>query len=120
MIFFCLVLTVDFVKKCDRNLADNYRAVCIIIPNLPKLFELCIFRQISNFIGPFYSKFQCGFRQGCSIQNYLPSILEKWKAVVEKGQSFGALLTDLSKAFDCFSHELLLAKLRASCISISA
>ena len=119
LIFFCLVLTVDFFKKCNRNLKDNYRAVSII-PNLPKLFEHCIFRQISNFIDPFYSKFQCGFRQGCSIQNYLPSILEKWKAVVEKGQSFGALLTDLSKAFDCFSHELLLAKLHVSCISISA
>ena len=40
-------------------------------------------------------------------------MLEKWKNAVDKGKYFGALLTDLSKAFDCFSHELLMAKLHA-------
>ena len=39
--------------------------------------------------------------------------IEKWKNSVDKGKSFGALLTDLSKAFDCLDHELLTAKLNA-------
>ena len=32
---------------------------------------------------------------------------------IDQGLVFGALLTDLSKAFDCLSHELLVAKLSA-------
>ena len=40
-------------------------------------------------------------------------MLEKWKNAVDKGKVFGALLTDLSKAFDCLPHELIIAKLNA-------
>ena len=40
-------------------------------------------------------------------------LLEKWKEAVDNNKSFGALLTDLSKAFDCLPHELLIAKLDA-------
>ena len=32
---------------------------------------------------------------------------------MDNGKAFGALLTDLWKAFDCLDHELLIAKLNA-------
>ena len=33
---------------------------------------------------------------------------------MDKGNEFGALLTDLSNAFDCIDHKLLIAKLVSS------
>ena len=53
--------------------------------------------------------FQCGFRKEFSAQHCSLSKLEKWKTTVDNKKTFRALLTDLSKAFDCHSHDLLLA-----------
>ena len=100
-------------KKGDINSKDNYIPVSIL-PNISKIFERCIFRQLYSFIFEFLSKYQCDFRKIYSAtQHCLLAMLEKWKSAVDKGKSFDALLTDLSKAFDCLSHELLLAKLHA-------
>ena len=106
-------------KKGDRNSKDNYRSVSIL-PNMSKIFERCIFRQLYSFMLEFLSKYQCGFRKGYGTQHCLLAMLEKWKSAVDRGKSSGALLTDLSNPFDCLSHELLLAKLHAYGFSIEA
>ena len=43
------------------------------------------------------------------VHKCILALLEKWEQTVDSDQMFGALLTDLSKAFDCLDHELLIA-----------
>ena len=66
------------------------------------------------------SKFQCGFRKGCSTQHCLLMMLESWKEAVDKSKAFGALMADLSKAFDCLSQDLLIAKLHVYRIDLTS
>ena len=47
-------------------------------------------------------------------------MLKKLRKAADNNETFGALLTDLLKVFNCFNHELLIAKLRAYSLSLSS
>ena len=40
-------------------------------------------------------------------------MIEKWRKSLDNGDIFGAVLADLSKAFDCLPRDLVIAKLKA-------
>ena len=71
--------------------------------------------QIYEYLNKILSIWQCGFRQGHSAQHCLLVMVEKWRQCLDNGGVSGALLTDLSKAFDCILHDLLIAKLAVYC-----
>ena len=73
-----------------------------------------------EYFESFLSKYQCGFREGFSVQHCLLSMLEKWKSAIDNRNTFGALLTHLSKAFCCLWLDLLIAKVNANWFSITA
>ena len=99
-------------KKLDTTDKDNYRPISIL-PCVSKLFERTMQEQMSCYMTKYLSPYLCGFRKGYSSQYCLLAIIDSWNKALDKGHVAGALLTDLSKAFDCINHELLIAKLDA-------
>ena len=67
---------------------------------------LCYFASIFNDL-------LNAFRKGHSCQTLLVKCIEDWKSALDENKYVGVLFTDLSKAFDCLPHGLLLAKIRA-------
>ena len=88
------------LQKGCTYLKNNYRPVNILSIS-SKLSERLISKQLTEFFDNIFSKFHCFLM-----------VLETWKEVTDK-KSFGAFLKDLSKAFNCFSHNILIAKLHA-------
>ena len=100
-------------KKKSKLSKENYRPISIL-SNISKVYERCLHNQISKYFQTIFSKFQSGFRKGCSAQHYLLAMIETWKTAVDDRGVFAALLTDLSKVFDCIPHDLIITKLAAS------
>ena len=55
----------------------------------------------------------CGFRKGYSTQYALSHLIYNWQKCLDNSGFIGTILTDLSKAYDCLPHDLLIAKLNA-------
>ena len=98
-------------KKEDPLNKENYRSVSVL-PTMSKILETVLFNRFTQSSNNFISLLLCGFRKDYSSQYAL--LLQKWKkSVGEPDRIFGTLLMDLSKAYDCINHELIIDKLAA-------
>ena len=99
-------------KKKDRQEVENYRPVSIL-NCFSKIYEKYIHEQFKPFINGFLSQFISAYRENYSSCHVLVRLIENWKESLDKNFVTGAVLMDLSKAFDCIPHDLLIAKLHA-------
>ena len=75
------------------------------------MFERIMQKQINDFIISFLSPYLCGYRKGFNTQHALLTLVENWRKSLDSKGFGGAILMNLSKAFDTLNHDLLLAKL---------
>ena len=94
-------------NKCEK---ENYRPVRIL-SNLSKIYEKLIYHQLYEYFDNMIFPSQCDFRKAHNVQHCLLVMFEKFKEAIDRGNEFGALLTNLSKTFNCINNPLLIAKL---------
>ena len=99
-------------KTPDKNSVLNYRPVSIL-PTFSKIFCKVIKNYLIKSMDNFFSPFLSAYRASYSTQHVLLRLIEEWKTNLDNNFAVGAVLMDLSKAFDCIPHDLLIAKLAA-------
>ena len=90
-------------KKDDFLRKENYRPISI--PNtFSKVFEHYILEQLTPFFKVTMSQLLSAYRKNFSCQNVLLRLIEQWRQHLDS-KIVGAVLIDLSKAFDCLPHD---------------
>ena len=97
-------------KDSDRTLKFKYRSISLLLI-VSTIFERTLEEQVSDFMENILKHILCG--KGYSTQYALVLLIEKLRKAIDNKCFAGALLMDLSKAFDTLDHELLIAKLHA-------
>lgn len=97
-------------KKDDAMIKSNFRPVSLL-PIPSKIFEKVLANQLSEYFDSIFDNFLCAFRKGHGCQTTILRLLEDWKYALDNNEYVAAILMDLSKAFDCLPHNILLCKL---------
>ena len=104
-------ITLVFEKK-DLLKKGNYRPMSILSAT-SKIFERLMHKQIVGYMENFLSPYSCGYGKNFNAQQALLALIENWKKLLVNKGFGGAVLMDLSKAFDTINHDLLIANLHA-------
>ena len=99
-------------KKIDKLNKENYRPVSILVM-LSKVLEKVYSRQIETYFANIFNSLLSAYRKGYGTNDVLLKFSEDWKEALDNNMYVCALLMDLSKAFDCIPHSLMIAKLSA-------
>ena len=99
-------------KRLERINKVNYRPVSIL-NTISKISERYIQEKLTPLVDKCLSVFISAYRKKYSTSHVLIRLIENWKKHLDNKKFVGAVLMDLSKAFDCVPHDLLIAKMHA-------
>ena len=99
-------------KKDDRSKIKNYRPISLL-NGLSKVYERYLHDKLTSYSVKVLSQFVAAYRKSYSSNHVLLRLIEEWKTLLDNKNFVGTVLMDLSKAFDCIPHDLLIAKLHA-------
>ncbi|KAL9985372.1 hypothetical protein ACROYT_G007767 [Oculina patagonica] len=89
----------------------NFRPVTVL-PVFGKVFERLIHMQMTEHFEPIFHDSVFAYRKYHGCPPALLTLTEHWKEELDKRNAIAAIAIDLSKAFDCLPHELILEKLK--------
>jgi hypothetical protein len=107
--------TVPIYKSGDHKLPGNYRPISVL-SNFSKIFEKLIYARLSGFYDRmgFINPAQFGFVKDSNTTTAAMNFVTLIREYMNGRQFASAIFIDVSKAFDCVSHEILLEKLYRS------
>lgn len=85
-----------------------------------KCYERLVHDSLSSHSENILLNFISAYRKSYSSNHVLLRLIEKWKKFLDNKNFVGTVLIDLSKAFDCILHDLLIAKPNAYGLSEDA
>ena len=106
-------------KNSDNLKKNNYRPVSVLTA-ISKTYETVMNNQMVEHFDALFNDLLSAFRKLYGCQTLLLKFIEDLKAAMDKSHKIGAVFMDLSKAFDCLPHGLLIAKLHAYGLSTAA
>ena len=83
------------------------------ILNTTKIYENFAKILLTPNMEEFFSPLSAAYRKSYSTQHVLIRMVEEWKEYLDNNFIVRAVLTDLSKSFDCIPHDLLIVRLPA-------